>query len=535
MDRSGGARRNRRLDGFDWGVLAVLAALSVWVMVGFITHQTANRIWTGTDGPYVADQMNYLGWIAVSARHVFISDPFTIGASPSDYLHPGIAVSGLLVRWGMTPGWAYLVWEPVAVVVLFAGSRRYVRASIGGLWSRRIALVLCLFYLSPAWVLVNGAHLTHWAHASLLQSIDTEIWPVIYLWGYPFTAIAVGVFVFALLAYERDRRMHRVGVVAPLLGLVCAWLQPWQAATLIGMVVLTELLLRLRGERGHLALPVAMVTATAAPLVYYTVLSHVDWTWAVANHANLTVLPYLPWQSILLSLAPLGILAAFAYRPPKVTFHELAIRLWPLIALVQYLAIYFGHVGTFPLHSLDGLSIPFAVLAVTGARRIGTAFPRRAMAIVASVVVLALVIPSGIQELHAVWGVQSTGVLGPQPALITADEFDALHYLKNDPTPGGVLTPFYLGQTIPAETDRNTWLGALSWTPDFFTRLGTAGRLFSGDLPTPAAVEFVKSTGARFLLSDCGSHADLSILLAPILRSVHHFGCATVYEVRSGA
>ena len=68
-------------------------------MVGFITHQTANRIWTGTDG-HVADQMNYLGWIAVSARHVFISDPFTIGASPSDYLHPGIAVSGLLVRWG---------------------------------------------------------------------------------------------------------------------------------------------------------------------------------------------------------------------------------------------------------------------------------------------------------------------------------------------------------------------------------------------------------------------------------------------------
>jgi hypothetical protein len=535
MDRNGGARRIRRLDGFDWGVLAVLAALSVWVMVGFITHQTPNRIWTGTDGPYVADQMNYLGWIAVSARHVFIPDPFTIGATPSDYLHPGIAISGLLVRMGMSPGWAYLAWEPVAVVVLFAGSRRYVRASIAGLWSRRAALVLCLFYISPAWVLVNGLHLSHWAHASLLQSIDTEIWPVIYLWGYPFTAIAVGVFVFALLAYERDRRMHRVGVAAPLLGLVCAWLQPWQAATLIGLVVLIELFLRLRGERGHLALPVALVTATAAPLVYYTVLSHVDWTWAVADRANLTVLPYLPWQSILLSLLPLGILAAFAYRPAEVSFHELALRLWPIIALVQYAVIYFGHVGTFPLHSLDGLSIPFAVLAVTGARRIGATFPRRAKVIAASVLVLALVVPSAVQELHAVWGVQSTGILGPQPALITPDEFDALHYLKNDPTPGGVLTPFYLGQTVPAETNRNTWLGALSWTPNFFTRLGAAGRLFSGGLPSQAAVEFVKSTGARFLLSDCYSHADLSIPLAPILSSVHHFGCATVYEVRSGA
>ena len=308
-------------------------------------------------------------------------------------------------------------------MVLFAGSRRYVRASIGGLWSRRIALVLCLFYISPAWVLVNGAHLTHWAHASLLQSIDTEIWPVIYLWGYPFTAIAVGVFVFALLAYERDRRMHRVGVVAPLLGLVCAWLQPWQAATLIGMVVLTELLLRLRGERGHLALPVAMVTATAAP----SSTTRCSATWIGRGRSPTTptspccrtcpgsrsCCPWPPWGSWRPSRA---------YRPPKVTFHELAIRLWPLIALVQYLAIYFGHVGTFPLHSLDGLEHPLRRAGRDRSVADRYRIPRRAMAIVASVVVLALVIPSGIQELHAVvWGVQSTGILGPQPALISPD------------------------------------------------------------------------------------------------------------------
>ena len=513
----------------------MLTALSVWVMVAFITHQGPDAIWTGTDGPYVADQMNYLGWIAVSAKHVFISDPFTLGSSPSDYLHPGIFISGLLVRMGLSPGWAYLVWKPVAVVVLFAGSRRFVRASLSGLWGRRIALVLCLFYISPAWVVVTWVHLTHWAPISLLQSIDTEIWPVIYLWGYPFTAIAVGLLVFALVAYERDRRSHRVGVAAPLLGLTCAWLQPWQAATLIGIVVLTELILRLRGERGHLALPVIMVVATAAPLVYYETLSRLDWTWAVADRANLKLLPYLPWQAILLSLAPLGLLAAFAYRPLEVTFHELALRVWPLIALAQYAAIYFGHVGTFPLHSLDGLSIPFAVLAVVGARRLGAALGTRAKLIAVSAVLGVLIVPSAVQELHAVWGVDSTGILGPQPALITPDEIDALHYLRDNPAPGGVLTPFYLGQTIPAETNRNTWLGALSWTPNFFTRLGAAGGLFSGSLAPSAAVEFVKSSGARFLLSDCNSHADLSVALAPIVRSVHHFGCATVYEVRTGA
>jgi hypothetical protein len=155
--------------------------------------------------------------------------------------------------------------------------------------------------------------------------------------------------------------------------------------------------------------------------------------------------------------------------------------------------------------------------------------------IAVGVVLVILIVPSAVQELHSVWGVESTGFLGPQPALVKPDEIDALHYLRDDPTPGGVLTPFYLGQTIPAETNRNTWLGALSWTPNFFTRLVTAGQLFSGTMAPNAAIKFVKSSGARFLLSDCYSHADLSVALAPIVHSVHHFGCATVYEVKPGA
>jgi hypothetical protein len=534
MDPPIGTRPRQHIDLFDWAVLATLSALSIWVMVAFIVHQGPNAVWTGTDGPYVADQMNYLGWIEVAARHVLISDPFTIGATPSDYLHPGIAISGFLVRIGLTPGWAYLVWKPVAVVVIFVGSRRYVRASLTGLWSRRIALVLCLFYISPASVVLVATHLSHWAPFSLLQSIDTEIWPVIYLWGYPFTAISIGLFVLGLLAYERDRRMERVGVAAPLLGFLCAWLQPWQAATLIGIVALSELILRFRGERGHLTLPLVMFAATAVPLVYYSALSRLDWTWAVADRANLSLPPYLPWQSILLSIAPLGILAAFAFRPSTVDFHALALRLWPLIALAQYVIIYFGHIGTFPLHALDGLSIPLAILGTAGARRISTVLQNRTRVLLAAAVLALLIVPSGIQELHSVWGVSSTGFLGPQPALITPDEVDALHYLKNDQTSGGVLTPFYLGQTIPAETGRQTWLGALSWTPDFFTRLVTMNQLFSGSLPSSTATQLVKSTKARFLLSDCHNRANLSVALAPLVSSVHHFGCATVYKLHSG-
>jgi hypothetical protein len=41
----------------------------------------------------------------------------------------------------------------------------------------------------------------------------------------------------------------------------------------------------------------------------------------------------------------------------------------------------------------------------------------------------------------------------------------------------------------------------------------------------------VARTGARFVLADCTTRADLRRELAPIIGSVHRFGCATVYEL----
>jgi hypothetical protein len=42
---------------------------------------------------------------------------------------------------------------------------------------------------------------------------------------------------------------------------------------------------------------------------------------------------------------------------------------------------------------------------------------------------------------------------------------------------------------------------------------------------------FVLSSGARFVLADCQTTADMKKLLGPIIRSAHGFGCAAVYEV----
>ena len=479
-----------------------------------------------------ADQMQFVGWVQSASQHILISNLFSTSRSPADFLQPGIVASGLLVRLGVDATTAYNLWIPIAVVMLFVAMRRMVRASISGLWSRRFALILALFYISPAGALVAWIGGPHWSNFFLTQTVDLEMWPGLYLWGYPFTAIAVAALALGLLAYERDRLRGDIRLAAPLFAMICAWLQPWQGATLIGIVLVTELILRLRGDKGHLALPAIMSLATICPLVYYYLLGHFDPAWATANRANLTALPLLPWQPILISLVPLGLLAVLAYRLPLVDFHYIALRVWPIVALVILCFIAFTHFGTFPLHALQGISIPVAILAVLGARNISLTLKRGTRLAIGSVGLALLVIPSGIHQLQSVWTVGSTTILGPQPVFITAGERSALSYLRENRTPGAVLTSVYLGLTIPAETGRQTWVGSYYWTPNYSQRVAIANKLFSGELSRADALTVVRSTNARFLLSDCYEHVDLAQLLQPLRMSVHHFGCATIYEMQ---
>jgi hypothetical protein len=48
------------------------------------------------------------------------------------------------------------------------------------------------------------------------------------------------------------------------------------------------------------------------------------------------------------------------------------------------------------------------------------------------------------------------------------------------------------------------------------------------------SVRFVRAIGAHFLLSDCRPRSRLELTLAPILASVRHFGCITLYELHNG-
>ena len=89
----------------------------------------------------------------------------------------------------------------------------------------------------------------------------------------------------------------------------------------------------------------------------------------------------------------------------------------------------------------------------------------------------------------------------------------------------------FLCTLAPNATDIAPGL-ALSWSPDFRDRRTKADALFEGRLVGERALDFVRSTRARFLYADCRELADLSALLRPELERVDRYGCATVYVLR---
>jgi len=388
-------RARLRIDAFDAAVLVALALLSCWFLAVLLWRAGPDRVWTGTDGLLPGDQQQYLAWIRLAAHQVLISNPYRLEPSAASFLHPGLVVSGGLNALGVSPAIAYLLWKPVAVVALFAAVRSYVRALLGARWARRAALVLALFAIAPA-VSIAGALSLSPPTRSELGFIAHEMWAGFWLWGYPFTTLAIAAIPAALLAYGRDRRDGRVRAWAPLLALLCSWLQPWQGATLIGVLTATEglrLVGALRGDepqdrdsqvRRAAGPLIVTVIAGALPLVYYWALSRWDPSWGIARALNLRDAAVW-WRALLVAALPLALPALLALRKRPLTFQDLALRVWPVAAVGLYGLIAAAHVGTYPLHALQGLAIPLAVLAVVGV----SSLPLRASRVAIGAAVLA--------------------------------------------------------------------------------------------------------------------------------------------------
>jgi hypothetical protein len=483
-------------------------ALDLWQVVAH------GWVWTGTDGFFIVDQMQYLAWIQSASHHLLAANLFVLRPTPNDYLQPAVAISGAVAALGVAPWLALLLWKPIAVLGTFLAIRAYCYRTLEGRYARRAGLTLGLLFGSFS--VVYGTF-----------GIVGDMMPDWLSWGYPFGLMAVALIVFALLGYDRARSAGEVVWIPGLFGALASALHPWQGELMILVIAAAELI-RWREHRtlSSLRLPLLTLLLTGLPLLYYLVLGHADLSWDLARQASKHEFSF--W-SIALGIAPLAIVALLGYRGRPRDFLELMSRLWPLAAV----AIYFMSataLSATPLHAFDGVTIPLAMLAVAGVQRVRlTEFPRARLA---GVVAIALgTIPANAYALAVAH--QYTDPTPGNANFITRDERDALAYLERNPIPGGVLTQFYLGEAVPGRTGRHTFVGDCLWSePHCIPRSLAADALFDGSLSPGAARRFVRDSGARFLLFSCAAHTDLQSELRPLIASIKRFGCATVYELR---
>jgi hypothetical protein len=510
----------RRLDGFEVTLLALFGAMSLWIVALDLVHAVSDGlVWTGTDGSFIVDQMQYLAWIQSAAQHGLVSNLFVLRSTPADYFQPAILISAALVRVGMASWLALLLWKPVAVVGIFMAARAVSRRVFTERAHQRAALTLGVFFGSFSVVFgsfgIVGDMMSTWLS-----------------WGYPFALMAVALLVFGLLRYDRARTAARLDLAPGLLGALASTLHPWQGETMILLILGAEAVrwreLRLwwrTGQWARLALPVATIVLIATPLLYYLLLGHLDLSWNLARQASKHAFPF---SAIAIGVAPLGLVALAAYRTPCESFSELLLRVWPPVAVVIYILSATGLSAT-PLHAFNGIAIPLSALAVMAVQRSSLRRLRFGRWI-AMAAIAAGVVPANVYALSS----EHTYV---DPAdgnanFITKDERAALAYLTHDATPGGVLTQFYLGEVVPARTGRRTFVGDCLWSePACMPRSLSADALFDGTLSRAAAQSFVRQSGARFLLASCSPHANLARELGPLIFSVRRFGCASVYAL----
>jgi hypothetical protein len=488
--------------------------------VDIATAASHHRVWTGTDGLYLPDQLQYTAWIRDASKHGLISDLFVLGPTPHDYLQPAIAISGGLTALGVAPWLSLLLWKPVAVLAVFFAVRAFCRRMLSDRTAQRAALVLAIFYGS----------------VGTYPAVDESL-PFL-SWGYPFTLLATAAMVAALLDYARARGQGRLTWAAPVLGLIASWLHPWQGEVLILVILGGEALSlsRRRGIRELMPLLALTVVATALPLIYYGALDHFDPVWRLGRVATLA--DHWSFGEVLLPLVPIAVAAAFAYRHRPQGFLEAAIRVWPAAALIVFELSKHLFAAT-PLHALTGVTVPLAVLAVQGIQLLP--WPRRLPAgrVLVWLAVAALTIPETVHLMDLVRSKQVSERNGMN--FISHSERRALDYLRRDPQAGGVITDYVLGAVVPGETGRRTYIGNCDWSvPHCTWRWNNTWRVFlwtwAWHYTHGWYVRWVMHrSGARFVLVSCHSHVPhFARQLGPMLVAVHRFGCASVYEVRPG-
>jgi hypothetical protein len=515
----------------DWVVLVAFAAMALAPLIGLLVRVwTKGGVITGADGFLVLDPMQYVNWLRQSGDFGAAANLYDLAPGPHSFVHPGLLISGALYRLGFGLVLAYLVWKPVAIAALFAGAFFFSSRFLPRTGDRRVAIILGLFFASPIAAVVGWTSAAGSATKFDLDFVSGELWTGTYLWGYLFTAVAVGLMPLGLLAFERARSggRGRYLVAAAAVGLVVAWLQPWQGATfaliLIGASLMTD-----RRDRSALLtscrLLAPVMVATALPLVYYFLLSKLDPSWRLAGEVN-SFGRWPLWVTVV-GLAPLAIPALFAYRARSLDFAGWMLRIWPVAGLL----VFYLPVGTFPFHAFQGLALPLAILAVIAVRgRLGS----KPLPLLWTIVAIGLMVVPG--TLYRADQIRGAVKAGRQAFFLEPGERDAMRWLERQPGAGGILATLVDGAYVSAYTGREVWAGAGSWTPDLAWRGLALTAFFDGAGSAAEDQALVERAGARFVYASCRVTADLEAKLAPItLGPARRFGCARVWEIRPPA
>lgn len=518
-------------------LLVALAAWGLFPLVLLLAHAAALHAQftgadglIGADGVLGADQLQYLAWARDASAHGGLaSDLFTLAPSGHVYLQPLFAITGALLHLGLSLPLAYLLWKPVAILAMFLAALAWARRAFPDRPVPRAAVaLLSLFLYTPLAALFSWTQLGAGHFRFNLFLLADELLGATKLWGYAPSALGLALVPTALLAVERaldpdrlatPRSLRRGAGLRPLMvcalaSLLASWLHPWQGITLILIFAGLAVAGRLR-HGPALALP---VIAAALPLGYYYLLSHSDPAWQLASHYE--VIPRLPALALLAGLGPLALIAALGVRRPDGVVIEQALLLWVGACFVTYFVN-----NSFAAHALQGLSLPLGVLLVRGWQRL------RLAPILGAAAIGLVTIPGLVYDARKF--VRTAGSSVVQYYLPDSDA-RALGWVQRNAPAGGILAPTPFAVIIPSQTGRHVWAGHGYWSRDYPARARRVDRLFGGRMSRSAARRFVAQTGATILVSDCGHRTNLTRSLAPLLSSVHQFGCARVYILRAG-
>lgn len=485
-------------------VVVVAGVASAWCLatLAYVLIRCAieGLTFAGPSSPlFPQDQLRYLAWIREAGLHGLIADPYQAGAAHV-YLQPVFLVSGLLWRAGLSIQAAYLVWTPVALIVLVLGYARFAARFLPP-QERAATLVLGLLYLSPLVPLFDYGGVVNANGANELivaAGHGAAYWQA---WGYLPTVIALGlmpVFLLGLEAIARggDDRRLRLGV--PAAGLLVSWLHPWGG---IELALVTAGLIGLRGFAGSLRRVAIPGVAVLVPLVYYVALARQSSTWSLSHLRAAGAAPLI-WP-LIVAFVPLALAALPARRVPRDRGEQILV-LWPLAALLCYIGLGPGARGP----ALEGVSLPLAVLAVRGWRELHASRTVTITALTLAIVPGAFYSAHTFRDIYHDRDVPFALALGEQRAV------DGLARSS-----GKVLATPYLYPALPALADVTNGQAVPG-----------SNALFTGELSPPAVRAVIAAAGASTVVSDClPGRADLTGALAPLGFRPRRDGCERVY------